>query len=254
MKLHQSLKSKVCIVLLSLCCSAAFAQEAENTEGLVEVPPETNQLVEVEIRQDNLAPYKERREDHGAYFGIDYEGLDLKNYISTLDGKSYGDLFGTDPIPLIHMNLDYKYNFMLGSLALGIDFGKGSISDNMSGSDRTLDVTKYGLGVKFTADMIMDEPYVAPYIGINFWQMELSESSPTDSFSATTQMGYNYTIGFLFQLDWLDNETAKNTTFNWGLENTFIDVYATQYAATSAEDDPNTETDFLYGAGLRLEF
>ncbi|WP_295904282.1 hypothetical protein [uncultured Bdellovibrio sp.] len=253
MKLHQSLKSKVCIILVSLCCSCAFAQD-EDTEGMVAVPPEQTPLVEVQVRQDNLAPYKDRREDHGIYFGLDYEGLDLKNYISTLDNKSYEELFGTDPIPLIHLSLDYKYNFVLGSLALGVDFGKGSISDNMSGSDRTLDVTKYGIGLKYTMDMLFNEPYVAPYVGINFWQMGLSESSPTDSFSATTQMGYNYTIGFLLQLDWLDYDTAKNTTFNWGLENTFIDVYATQYAKTSAEDDPNTETDFLYGAGLRLEF
>ncbi len=244
MKLHQSLKSKVCIVILALACSVAQAQTAV----------ETSELVEVQHYQDNLAPYKERREDHGIYVGLDYEGLDLKNYISTLDGKSYGELFGTSPIPLVHLSVDYKYNFVLGSLSLGVDLGKGTLSDNRSGSDRTLGVTKYGVGVKYTADMILDEPYLAPYVGIVVWQMSLDEKSPTNSFSATTQMGFNYTLGVLLQLDWIDYETAKNTTFNWGLENTFIDIYATQYAKTSAVDDPNTETDLLYGVGLRLEF
>ncbi|MBV2168359.1 MAG: hypothetical protein KUL82_06595, partial [Bdellovibrio sp.] len=104
MKLHQSLKSKVCIVLLAaLTCSVSQAQTEEVPE-----------LVEVQHYQDNLAPYKERREDHGAYIGLDYEGLDLKNFISTLDGKSYDELFGTSPIPLVHLSVDYKYNFILG--------------------------------------------------------------------------------------------------------------------------------------------
>lgn len=211
-------------------------------------------LVEVQLPQDNLASYKDRREDLGSYVGIAYEGLELKNFISTLDGKTYAQLFGTSPVPLIRLFTDYKYNFFLGSLALGLDLGKGRLSDSFSGEERTLDITKYGLGLRFTADMISGEPYIAPYVAINFWQMAIAEDSPTDSFSATTQMGMNYSFGFLLQLDWLDYETAKTTTFSWGLENTFIDVYATQYAKTSAIDDPNTETEMLYGAGLRLEF
>lgn len=212
------------------------------------------QLVEVELLQDNLAPYKERREDHGAYVGLTYEGLDLQNFISTLDLKTYGELFGNEPIPLLRVMIDYKYNLALGSLALGLDFGQGRLSDSMSGEDRSLEVTKYGIALKFTADMIFNEPYIAPYVAISFWQMGVSETSPTDSFSAKTQMGMNYTAGLLLQLDWIDFESAKNATFLWGLENTFIDVYATQYAQTSASEDPNTETDFLYGGGLRFEF
>jgi hypothetical protein len=96
-------------------------------------------------------------------------------------------------------------------------------------------------------------------VGLNLWQMGLKETSfangaQTDSFSITTQMGYNYIVGFLFQLDWLDYDSAKTSTFDWGLENAFLDVYATQYAKTQSADDPNTETDWLYGAGLRLEY
>ncbi|WP_374029466.1 hypothetical protein [Bdellovibrio bacteriovorus] len=303
MKLHQGLRSLVCILLLICLTSVSWAQdetgleeefdaatsEAPSDEAVIteEIPPPPEvveeapvipappsdvqqqpepqlvereiddrevPLVEVEYYQDNLAPYKERRETHGIYFGIDYEMLELKNYVSTLDGLTYDAMFGSETIPLLHLSVDYKYNFVLGSLAFGIDFGKGSLSADKSGSERTLDITKYGVGLKFTLDNLMNEPYIAPYVGLNIWQMGISEESPTDSFSATTQMGYNYTIGALLQLDWLDYQTAKETTFNWGLENTFVDIYATQYAKTSADDDPNTETDFLYGAGLRLEF
>lgn len=268
MKLHQSLIAMICFIwILLFCYSVGIAQEIQDVQDVQEfqesqenqIPQEnkeseSGQLVEVQLGENVFTSYKERRITHGAYVGIDYEGLDLKNYISTLDGYSYTDLFGTDPISLVRLNIDYKYNTEIGALAFGIDLGKGSITNDLIGEKRTLDITKYGFGFKIVADMFMNEPYAAPYFGINLWQMTISEESPAESFSATTQLGYNYSLGVLLQLDWLDMETAKNTTFNWGLENTFLDVYVTQYAQTTAPDDPNTETDFLFGGGVRLEF
>nr|BFD69008.1 hypothetical protein HAGR004_40300 [Bdellovibrio sp. HAGR004] len=312
MKLHQSLKSKVCILLTVFVGFTAMAQDLEEefeavesqdviveeapvaddaldfaaeeeaaveseeatveaapieeeapavveapqeetipVENMVEVPPQDLPLVELQIRQDNLAPYKERRETHGVYFGMDYEAINFKNLISTLDGMSYKDVFGEDTVNLVQAGIDYKFNFTLGSLSAGIFYGMGRVDAENS---RSLEISKYGAAFRFTADMIMNEPYVVPYVGVNVWQMGISEKSATDSFSATTQLGYNYSLGLLIQLDWIDYETAKETTFNWGLENTFLDVYATQYAKTEAPDDPNTETDFTYGAGLRFEF
>lgn len=242
MKLHQSLRTFFCVSLICLLGGISRADEG------------VAQLVEVELSQDNLASYKERRENHGAYVGFAYEAMDLKNFVSTLDSQSYRSLFGKKGVPLVRLMVDYKYNFMLGSFALGLDYGMGRLTDRLSGAERSLEISKYGVGIKFTADMIVDEPYAAPYIGINLWQMGISETSPTDSFSATTQMGLNYTVGLLLQLDWIDLESAKYATFKWGLENTFLDLYATQYAQTSAVDDPNTETEWLYGGGLRLEF
>lgn len=214
------------------------------------------QLVEVELNQDFLAPYKERREDHGIYFSLSYESLKLKNFTSAMDGLSYDALFGESDIPLILIALDYKYNFSLGSVALGVQAGRGEVSRDKSGAERALAAGKYGVGLKYTVDYIMDEPYVAPYVGVNFWRLELEEKNKATniSVSETTQMGYNYTLGLLIQLNWIERDSAKTTTFNWGLENTFLDFYLTQYAKTTAEDDPNTETDLLLGAGLRVEF
>ena len=250
MKLHLSLRINLAALLMVVSTSAFAQEEAVVFEEEIQETP----LVEVHLPEDTYLPYKERRGTHGAYFGVNYEGVDLKNYISTLDNKTYFQVFGTDPVPLLHVSIDYKYNTQIGAFSIGVDYGSGELSGSQTGTSRTLKLTRYGVGVKFTADTILDEPYVAPYVGINFWQMGISETSPTDSFSATTQMGYNYTVGALLQLDWIDYDSSKEGTFNWGLENTFIDVYATQYAKTSAAEDPNTATDLLYGAGLRLEF
>lgn len=226
------------------------AQEASGDEEQ-ETP-----LVQVELPQDNLAPYVERRDHSGYYFGITYEALELKNYVSVLNKTNvqYASVFGSNAIALISVAGDYKYNTSLGSFAAGLNFGVGEVASDKSGVDRKLSVTKYGVGFKFTLDTLWPEPYVAPYVGLNLWQLSLKDTSPTDSFSMTTQMGYNYILGFLFQLDWLDYSAAKTSTFNWGVENTFLDVYATQYAKTSSNEDPDTATDFIYGAGVRIEF
>ncbi len=109
------------------------------------------ELSGVEFAQDTLASYRERRGNHGMYIAFSYEALDLKNYISTLDFKSYEEMFGTEAIPLVGVNLDYKYNFVLGSLALGVNFASGSISDDLSRTKRTLDITKYGATLKYVA-------------------------------------------------------------------------------------------------------
>lgn len=211
-------------------------------------------LVRVEYYQDVLADYRDRRSDHGFMFGLDYTEIMFDKYLSTLDSQNYKALFGETTIPFIGLSFDYKYNFSLGSLLPGLSLTKGSISSHGSGDKRTMDVLKYGLGLKFVADNIFKEPYVAPYIGADAWMMDISESSSTDKFSATTDIGYSYTVGMLIQLDWLDPDTDTGSTFNWGLENTFLDLYVTQLLKTINEGDPNISTDFTFGGGLRFEF
>jgi hypothetical protein len=255
MNLHLSLRTKVCILALVGFLGPAMAYAQDDSEAEVVEYNDPNALVEVHVNQDVLASYKERRDKHGLYFGVQYEPLVLKNYTSTLQsGVKYSGLFGDEAISLIRANVDYKFNFELGSIAIGGDVGSGEIKGSKSGTATTLSVMKYGLNLQYTIDNILPEPYAAPYVGINIWQMDIGEKTASDSYSGVTQIGYNYMLGVLIQLDWLDQDTAKQSTFNSGLENTFIDLYITQYAKTESADDPNTETDIGYGAGIRLEF
>lgn len=244
MNLHQGLRAFLCLLLGFTIPAVVFAATEEQN------PP----LVEVHIPQDNLAPYKERRLDHGYYFSLGYEALVLNHFTSGIDLLTYDELFGSNPIPLIKVEFDYKYNTGLGSLVAGLELGMGKNSSAASGTERSLEVMKYGIATKFVADMIWKEPYVAPYVGLNVWQMELNEETPTEKLNEKTSISYNYTIGLMLQLDWIDYNTAKQATFNLGLENTFIDLYVTQYMNTGDESEANTETDFLYGANIRFEF
>lgn len=251
MKLHLSLKTKVRIWVLGALFGPALA--------FAQPEPEVNDpnvLVEVQLNQDYLANYKTRRENHGIYYGLQYEALTLKNYVSPSTALKYSSQFNDEPIGLIQINMSYKYNMAIGSIALGAAYGMGSVSGNGGGTtDKiTLDVTKYGLGLQLTLDMLMDEPYAAPYFGLNFSQMELTEKTLNTSNSVTVDMVYNYTLGVLVQLNWIDSDVAREATFNSGLENTFLDFFITQYGSSEIAAGSNTETDMLYGAGIRLEF
>lgn len=237
--------------------TAVVVEEESPQEPAIPESP-INTLVRLEIAEDLDAPYRQRRDTHGVYFGVNYQALVLANYTSALDSATYDDIFGIEQIPLVNVLIEYKLNTFLGAFSIGIDFGSGSLTSSKSGFETTLAVSKYGGGLKYTLDTLMNEPYLAPYVGVNIWKMDLNEeaiaSGVSESFSETTDFGYNYTAGVLFQLDWLEENTSRETNFNWGLQNTFLDIYATQYAQTSSEEDPNTETDILLGAGLRLEF
>ncbi|WP_413559180.1 hypothetical protein [Bdellovibrio sp. HCB209] len=255
MKLHLSpiFQMKLLVSLAILAFTSLAAAAVEEEEGLVEVyNPES--LVELHIRQDNLADYKHRRETHGFYFGVDYEAFVPSSFVSLNDGKTYSELFNNEAIPMISLMMDYKYNFALGSLAIGLSGGMGSIEDDRSGDKRTLELTKIMGTIKFTMDNIMDEPYVAPYIGLSMYQIDITDKSPTSSVSEQAPLGYAYALGLLIQLDWLDYDTAKSATFNYGLENTFLDVYVAQYMAAGGDEEANMETDPVLGLGLRMEF
>ncbi len=242
MKLHQSLIVTIILPILLLASGRAFGAETD-------LP-----LVEVELHQDNLAPYKERREDHGIYAGVIYEPLVFKSFVSAIDDANYSTMFGAEAIPLVSLLIDYKYNFMLGSLSAGISYGQGKLSDSVSGVYRTLEISKTALGFKYSMDMLMTEPYVVPYVGLQFYNMSISDSTPTQSFSETLEQEISYSLGVLLQLDWIDYETAKHATFYWGLENTFIDLFITKYTKSADAGKANMETDPTFGAGIRLEF
>lgn len=247
MKLHQSLRSKVRAILV-LSLFVGFVGTAMAQDG------DPNGLVEVDVPQNTLANYRERRANHGMYVGITYEQFAPTSFVSALDAKTYKEMYGDEPIPLIGFGLDYKYNIGIGSLSLGAGAAMGSLSDERSGEKRTLDITKYAINARYTADVLMDEPYVAPYIGFSAYKMGVTDHNATASKSETTSIGYSYTLGVLLQLDWIDYEVAKQATFNIGLENTFIDIYMTQYAQAGSDAEANMKTDMTFGAGLRMEF
>ena len=246
------LKTLVC---LSMTLILSHAMAAEEPVDPVQDYRTAHDLVELRIPIEIDAPYKERRNTHGFMFGLSYENVMLDRYVSVLDQTSfYQDMFGENEFPVYNLNLSYKYNFVLGSLSANVGVGFGDIKDDGSGVARSLSLTKYMASASYIMDNVLDEPYAAPYGTFGVMQLGLDETDPTSSAHGNIDMLFFMQAGVLIQLNWLDEVVARQSLRDFGLQNTYLDLFMSKYEASSLEGDPDTSTDFMYGAGIRLEY
>lgn len=240
---------------------------SEETRPLVESSAEENFVevytgpanVEV-ITSNEYTNYKERRKRHGFSVGLTTENVYMPDYASIYDGKLYEELWGQEDISMPQLSANYKFNFILGSINIGAAYAQGSILDDRSLDQRTIQLEKKSANFQFLFDNLMSEPYIVPYAGLSVYDFNINEyvklgtTGVEESHNFETEYGSAYTVGFLIQLNWLEKESAKNAYFENGLQNTFLDIYWTQYENPNQDPDPNTQSDFNWGAGLRIEF
>lgn len=249
------------VLLLTLVIAFSNHVQAEEDGPLgefVEVKPmdDAEPLVEVKQHYNLNTPYKERRDRFGWIFSIGAENIFMPDYESIIDGQFYEDLFGSSDVTLLQGELGFKYNFKLGSIALSAGFGMGTLTDDRVGEERVLGIQRQFLGFNFYFDNLMKEPYAVPYVGAQVWTMDLKEEALDSGLenATTTGVGFSYKFGVMFQLNWLDQDSAKYGYKDSHIENTYLDVYITQNTSTHDENDPDTSSDFNWGAGLKIEF
>lgn len=221
---------------------------------MVEVIPR-EKTVEVEVRKE-YTPYRERRTTHGFLFSFNAENLYFQDYASIVDEKLYEELFGQEDLTLLQIQLDYKLNFILGAIVAGAGFGQGTLIDDRVGEERSLTISKKSLRAQWLLDSLTKEPYLVPYVGVSYWQFGIEEGNRTlkTTNSYDSGNGTALTVGMLVQLNWIEPDVAKGAYLSQGLENTYLDVFWTQYQNTDNELDPVFENDFNFGVGLRMEF
>jgi hypothetical protein len=179
----------------------------------------------------------------------------------------YGDVYiediaGSEAIKLTGLELGYKYNISIGSVAGLYSYSQGSV-----GNTRTITLSRQALAANIALDGILEEPWVVPYFQFGVHQFSASEDNGTTSESAVTGVSFNYRYGLQFQIDWLealmDSSAKADRLRSSGLENTFIDVYYVDHLPSGAAQDPTVlgsegEPNLLssgeMGIGLRLEF
>lgn len=251
------LKTLVCLsttLIVSYSHAAVFANTGDRAEELVEDYSNTG-LVELHTPVVVDAPYRERRNTHGFLFGLYYENVMLDRYASIIDGTTlYQDMFGESEFPLYNLELSYKYNFKLGAITASLGAGYGEIESDGSGILRSLKMTKYQASVGYIMDTLFEEPYGAPYVSIGVMRVGIDEDDSTQTVGHDIDMLMHYQIGVMFQLNWLDSAVARHSLVDYGLQNTYLDVFVSQYSASESLDDPDTSTDYTIGAGLRLEY
>lgn len=227
----------------------------------VEVIPK-EKIVEIEPRKTYTTNYRDRRTRHGFTFDFNAENLYFPEYTSIIDGALYEDMFGQEDVTLLQASFGYKFNFALGALSAGLSYGQGTLVDDRSvdasevPQERLLTISKKAINVQWTLDTLMKEPYFVPYVGMSYWQLGLTEENVTQGLTEEHDTGYgtSFTIGFLVQLNWLDKESSRVAYLEQGLENTYLNVFWTQYQDTGDELDPILANEFNFGVGLRLEF
>jgi hypothetical protein len=241
----------VCLITTLIANHAAAAEEepgvADYRTG--------NDLVELHYPVEVNSPYRERRETTGFMFSLGYENVLLDRYVSIVDFTTfYQDMFGITEFPVYEINLSYKYNISIGALTANLGYGYGSISDDASGVARSLVLSKLSVSGSYIMDTLFEEPYVAPYVTAGIMKLGLEEKAADKSEKGNIDMLYFYQAGILFQLNWLDTTVSKKNIIDYGLENTYLDVFVSKYEPSTDINDPDTSTNYSIGAGIRLEF
>ncbi len=214
-------------------------------------------LVEVRRAEDPFKSYLERRARHGLMFSVSTTETLMEN-MTTLEGTEeipYDELYTSDTVPFAEIFIGYKLNFPnFASLHLDVGYGYMETESAISGSKRKIAISKPEVRAGLILDGLFSEPYVAPYFNGTAWKMSVTESNSIDSQSYDTDIGFSYTFGLLFQLNWIDPQPAYKIRTGYNVQNTYLDVFVTQLMETQGEDDPDTSTEASYGVGLRLEF
>lgn len=203
----------------------------------------------------NVIPYKYRRKKWGQTFSLAYSMFYPNGIESNLGALTFDDIYDQDAeTPMIELQLTFKRNFSLGSVAIEIGTGFYSNESDSDLVDSKLEIIPVRLGANYCADSIFEIPYIAPYFGGGGYIFKYKETAGTTSFNGTTQVALYTTVGANFSLDWLDRRTSAVAYLDGGIEVTSIFVEARKYFASDDEADPNFETDWDGQAGLRLEF
>jgi hypothetical protein len=257
-KMNLRLKENYLLIATLVCLTTtliASRASADGEETAVVDYRAANDLVELHYPAEYNTPYRARRDKSGLMFSLGYDNVLLDRYISIIDFTTfYQDMFGETEFPVYQANLSYKYNFSLGALTANIGVGYGSISDDGSGVVRSMTLTKYIASGSYIMDALFEEPYVAPYVTAGIMSLNLEEEVAETTGSGRIDMLYFYQAGLLFQLNWLDTTVSKKNIIDYGLENTYLDIYVSKYEPSSDANDPDTSTDYSMGAGIRLEF
>ena len=243
-----------CLLVLSLFLFAkeAFAQDEESGVTTSETTPEDSVVVErsqlkeeepndgtieVVYAPELLAPYSERRSDWSIFGGITVDQIYPDKYRSGFDNLSYDQIFGSEPISMIQLEVGPKYNTSLGSLNVNFIAGHGSTSGRKTGLKRKLKMTKLAASATYILDVFFDEPYVAPYVSRQIVKFDWQEDivlTDNATISGSTEPAFALTAGVLIQLNWIEPVASLRSQSEIGLQNTFLDLFISQYNTSNS--------------------
>jgi hypothetical protein len=242
------LKSGLAVSLVFLLPTMAQAME----EDMVGNP---NGLVEVHLRADPYASYSKRRTHWGFRLNLQWENFYPSNYVSPADQAPYSNIFGSNQGSIVSLGLGEQYNSPIGALYVDGVFGAGTIPGVISNTGMT--INKYGVVAGILLDRFFENPWVSPFVAIqcvSFKWNDLGNGSGGATASSSTAPTLGYMAGVSIHMNRVDEVGAAEAYIDYGIKNSFIDIYMIEYATSSSAQDPNLQTSPSIGAGFHLEF
>lgn len=250
---------KITFILLFFC--SIFVPNLAYASYLREPASEDNPndgMIDIIYPAQATAPYIERRQNYSIMFSVLSEPFMPTKYESPTDGAFYEELFGGKQMQMTSVELTWKYNLPIVSVGVGMTYGKANVQSDYSSILSGLDITKTSVCGTLFFDAIMKEPYVAAYGKIEYYNFDYLETADGfDDVSGKTAPSTAVSAGLLIQLNFLDPD-PKITQIGVsedGMQNAYLDIFATQYSPSTAEDDPDFSNETTeIGAGIRIEF
>jgi hypothetical protein len=238
-------------LVLGMLLTAQKSLGAVDSEGA----PEDGK-VDIVYPAEKTVPYRERRSVVSTVFAISMDQVLPDKFSSKISSNTYNDIFKTAPIPIVQAEIGVKINSVLGGVGATAIYGTGLVDESLgAGQDYSLQLTKKGVGLHFILDNLFVEPYVAPFVEGQYIMFDWLEKQPADlRKSGSTAYNASVRVGVAIQMNWLDRNAALTAQDSSGLENAYLDLFVSQYSASSAAEDPNFQTGMNYGGGIRLEF
>lgn len=234
--------------------------QAQNQEtGAYQTSSDSEYIIKENFISPEL-PYTQRREDFSWLLGADLEKFYPKSLESLIDEDVvYSDVFGRKDIDLAQISFGYKKNFTPISLSLNLSLAYGQVFETLDGESYDAAVQMYKLGASVFFDGVLDEPYMVPYISGHLTRFIVSEgivdvAGNRFSTSKSNNFSPGYTLGSLFQLNWLEKNAATESYVETGLENCYVNLFFAQYFKSGDSSDINMAAGLNWGLGLLLEY
>ena len=210
-------------------------------------------LIEVHYDASALTPYRDRVSSWSAISQIQVKSIKPEDFRSRIGGETFQQMFGDHHILIPTLSVGSQYNTAVGGLSLEAQYGVGSIESERLGA-RRLALSQYGISATFVLDKLMPEPLFAPYFAGDLFIASWEESDSTTTLSGENSYALGYRLGILFQLNALDSSTALTAFNSSGLENTYLDIFASQTNTSNKSSDVQLKSPMTIGAGIKLQF
>ena len=223
-----------------------------NKDNLVIVEPRNIIPVEITGKME-MVPYRMRRRRWGQVWGISSGTYRPEDYELDQISAFYEDFYPDSSLGLIQLEAIFKRNYQYFSLGMYSSLGYFTVTSDVENFDSELTIIPLKLGFYGSLDTLWREPWVVPYAHGGVYTTYFSENTGGNTFNGTTLLAFYLTGGFMFQLDWFDDHSAREAYLDSGIENTFLFLEATYQSASVEDKDPNFNGIYA-SAGFKVEF